>query len=120
MNYQWSFGNQPLTDGGRISGAQSAALQIANVGAADVGQYQVQVSAGRDAVQSSPAILTLNPKLQIFRIAPAFDLLWGSSNIVLEHSDVVTSNWVAVPGANSPFDIAPVGAGKFFRLRPTE
>ena len=120
LNYQWSFGNQPLTDGGRISGAQSAALQIANVGAADVGQYQVQVSAGRDAVQSSPAILTLNPKLQIFRIAPAFNLLWGSSNIVLEHSDVVTSNWVAVPGANSPFDIAPVGAGKFFRLRPTE
>lgn len=119
LNYQWSFGNQPLTDGARISGAQSATLQIANVGAGDVGQYQVLVSAGREAIQSSPAILTLNPKLQIFTIPPAFSLLWGSSNIVLEHADSLLDNWSVVPGATSPFDVAPFGPGKFFRLRQT-
>jgi Ig-like domain-containing protein/Kelch motif protein len=118
LTYQWFFGNQALTDGTRISGAQSATVQIGNVTAGDAGQYQVRVSAGRENVQSLPAILTLEPKLQVFRVAGAFSLVWGSPNIVLEHSDSVTGNWAVVPGANSPFDIALFGPGKFFRLSP--
>jgi len=70
---------------------------------------------------SSPARLTLDPKLQIFSVvsSEAFRLMWGSPNVVLEHSDNVTGNWAGVPGAASPFDITVYGPGKSFRLRQT-
>jgi hypothetical protein len=103
----------------RISGAHSATLQIANVTASDAGFYHVRVRDARSSAESVTATLTLDPQLHLFNVE-LFHLVWGLSNVVLQHSEVVTGNWVTVPGANSPFDVAPVGAAKFFRLRPTE
>lgn len=119
LNYQWFFGSQPLNNGGRISGAQSATLQIANVTAGDVGSYHVRVSDTRASAESAAALLTLDPQLHVFNV-DLFHLVWGLTNSVLQHSEVVTGNWVNVPGAISPFDVAPLGAGKYFRLRPAE
>jgi hypothetical protein len=41
VNYQWLFNNAPLTDGNGISGSHTATLTVANVAAAQVGNYSV-------------------------------------------------------------------------------
>ena len=115
LSYQWFFGAQPLNDGGRISGAHAASLQIAGVVLGDAGLYQVRVSDELGTVDSLPARLSLDPNLQIFKIK-VFSLLWGLPNQVLQQSDVLTGNWSVVPGATSPFNVSGSGPGKFFRL----
>lgn len=67
--YHWRKGTTELVDGGRISGAMSATLTIANLQAPDAGDYSVVVSnsVAPDAT-SNPATLTVNPA----PIAPSF------------------------------------------------
>jgi hypothetical protein len=117
LSYQWYSGAVPLTDGGRISGAHSPTLRIANVNAGDAGQYQALISAACGSMYSVPAILTTDPSLQIFSAQQgAAQLVWAAANLVLEQADQLSGPWSAVPGASSPFDLTLSGAGKFFRL----
>jgi hypothetical protein len=61
--YQWRRNGVPLTDGGRISGATTATLEINRTLLADNGgSYDVVVTAAC-AVTSAPAILTVNWRL---------------------------------------------------------
>jgi hypothetical protein len=119
LSYQWFAGDRALTDDGRISGALSATLQIANVTPADAGSYHVLISSGSDSLTSLPAVLTLTPKLQAFNLHQAFRLVWGTPQAQLEQSDDL-GNWTVVQGAASPFNIAVFGKGKFFRIQPAQ
>jgi hypothetical protein len=56
LTYSWLKGSDPLSNGGRISGANTATLTIANVTVADIGSYSVIV-AGAGQMQSTVATL---------------------------------------------------------------
>jgi len=55
--YQWRYRYQNMTDGGRISGAHTNQLQIANVAVADTGIYDCVVTQGSIEEPSSVARL---------------------------------------------------------------
>lgn len=61
LSYQWYRGTTALTDGGTISGASTALLQISGVAATDSGDYTVQilVQPGGARVTSNVAHLTV-------------------------------------------------------------
>jgi hypothetical protein len=66
LTYQWYLDDQALTNGGNISGANSATLNLANVQEnVDEGVYHVVVGGGADpAVQSEDALLQVgNPAI---------------------------------------------------------
>jgi len=61
LEFQWFKDGIALSDGGRISGSQTAALRIEPVLPSDAGDYEVEVSNGECAVTSSSAALSVNP-----------------------------------------------------------
>ncbi|HWV99090.1 MAG TPA: kelch repeat-containing protein [Candidatus Acidoferrum sp.] len=117
LTYNWYFATNALNDGGRISGSHSPTLRIANVHSSDGGQYQARISAACGTISTLPAILTTDPRLQIFSAQQgSAQLVWSAANLVLEQADTVTGPWSVVSGASSPFDLTLNGPGKFFRL----
>ncbi|HWI59738.1 MAG TPA: immunoglobulin domain-containing protein, partial [Bacillota bacterium] len=60
LSYQWLKNAAPLTNGGNLSGATSAALNLAKVGGEDVASYSVLVSNAFGCVTSLVATLTVN------------------------------------------------------------
>ncbi len=60
---QWFFGSTPLSDGGRISGAHSNVLTIANVQNSDLGAYQLVASNTNGSNPSTASTLVLLPFL---------------------------------------------------------
>ena len=112
LSYQWYHRNVPLAS------ETGDTLTIPNVSATDAGEYHVLVSSECGTRPSHPAILTLDPKLQIFFSANTTTLLWAPNlNVVLESAEFVTGPWTVVQNASSPFAIGSFGPGKFFRLR---
>jgi hypothetical protein len=59
LSYQWQLNGNPLSNGGRTTGALSSALAIANVTAADAGTYTVQINGG--VVQASSSLKVVSP-----------------------------------------------------------
>jgi len=59
LSYQWFFNNQPLSDGGGISGSQTATLTLSNVQMSQLGGYYAVVSCSGGSTTSSTAMLTL-------------------------------------------------------------
>ncbi|MGQ2984437.1 MAG: immunoglobulin domain-containing protein [Flavobacterium sp.] len=57
ITYQWEKNGNPISNGGNISGATSATLQIANVTAADAGVYRCLVTNNTGAAFSNAAYL---------------------------------------------------------------
>lgn len=57
--YQWRKGGAPLSNGGNISGADTAALTLAIAQAGDAGNYDVVVSNAAGRVTSAAAALTV-------------------------------------------------------------
>jgi len=58
ISFQWYFDNAPLANGGRVSGAASSLLTIANVATNDGGNYQLVASNSVGVTTSSVAVLT--------------------------------------------------------------
>jgi hypothetical protein len=115
LGYQWYHRGTPLP------GANADTLTIPNIGTADAGEYQVLVSNDCGTRPSRTAILTLDPKLQIFSAANTTTLIWPpAANLVLESAGSATGPWTLVPNATSPFALSAVGPAKFFRLRQVE
>jgi hypothetical protein len=98
LSYQWQLSVNggpfaPLGNGGRISGATTAALQIANVQVSDSGQYRCLVSNAGGTTASAAATLSVN-------VAPP----------------TVTqppSNQTVMAGGNASFSVGVTGAGPF-------
>lgn len=59
LMYQWDTNGTPLFDDGRISGATSNVLTVANVTAADDGTYNVMIDGG--AAQASSGLKVVSP-----------------------------------------------------------
>ncbi len=59
VSYQWQHANTNISNGGNISGANSATLTLSGVSASDVGHYRVLVSNSAGSVYSSDATLTM-------------------------------------------------------------
>ena len=59
LTYQWRKGGQPLTDGGRISGATTATLTVSPSWLADAGSYDVVIGGVCGSVTSEAATLTV-------------------------------------------------------------
>ena len=57
LTYAWSKNNSTLADGGNISGSATATLTVANVAAADAGNYSVTVTNSVGSASSSSAAL---------------------------------------------------------------
>src|SRR5205823_1135507 len=68
----------------------------------DTGKYLVRVSDDCGTVASSPAILTLNRRLQIFTGSHTATLLWADPKAVLEQSDNAAGPWTEVAGQRAP------------------
>ncbi len=112
--YQWYHGDTP------IPGATASTFTIPSVQPEDAGDYSVLVSNPCGATRSHPAILTLNPSLQIFFSANTMTLIWKPDPaVVMEAADNVAGPWTTVSDPPNPF---PIGGGpaKFFRHRRTE
>ncbi|HEX5218115.1 MAG TPA: LamG-like jellyroll fold domain-containing protein [Verrucomicrobiae bacterium] len=60
-NYQWFFNGAPLVNGGRITGATSNSLMIANVTMNDAGNYWLVATNFSGSVTSAVATLTVKP-----------------------------------------------------------
>ena len=63
--YRWQKDAVDLVDGGDVSGATSTTLQIANVDAADVGNYRCVVTDDITSINSNNAALTLGVATEI-------------------------------------------------------
>lgn len=118
VTYQWFRGKEPVENSTRIQGATTSMLRISSAQANDENSYYARVTCECGATDTVPAILTLNPALQIFPSATTTTLLWSNPAVVLEYSDSAIGPWIPVPGATPPFNPAAFGPAKFFRLRP--
>ena len=59
LTYQWRKGGVPLSDGGTISGSQTATLTISTVSFSDAGSYDVVVTDACGQTTSNPAALAV-------------------------------------------------------------
>ena len=64
-SFQWQKDGAALVDGGRISGANSAILRIAETGAADAGSYRCVVTGAGETLASRPRQLWVHPTPQL-------------------------------------------------------
>jgi hypothetical protein len=97
LDYTWQHGGVDVMDGGRVTGAATARLTIANVEPGDEGNYSVRVSNAGGEVESSPARLTVLPAC-----TPALCCLERLPNgsIQFELAGVVGATYVVEATAN--------------------
>gem|GEM_PF-1244248 len=81
--YQWRKGGADLGDGGRISGATTATLTIANVQSGDADSYDVLVGNLLGTLGSNPATLTVGQLTQTITFASPADRGFTPSPISL-------------------------------------
>lgn len=60
VSYQWKFNGANISDGGGVSGANSANLVIASVTSANAGQYSCAITGTNNVANSNTALLTVN------------------------------------------------------------
>jgi hypothetical protein len=118
ISYWWQFNNNPLTNGGRISGANTNVLTISGVQLADAGSYQLFASNTYGGpVSSSAAVLAVTPTLNFndggsgwFSQSPSGSIGWEGNNLLQltggsgnEDSAVFYSYPVYIGGFNAAF-----------------
>jgi hypothetical protein len=79
LNYQWQKSGVNLSDGGRLSGANSSTLTISAAMTNDAGDYHVVVSNNYGATTSAPATLTVYVPAQITAQPVSQSVLVGSA-----------------------------------------
>lgn len=110
LSYQWRKDGNTLSNGGNISGAQSAMLTISNASAADVGSYDVVVSGTCGNATSNSVPLSVQP-------APSGSASYGGSTIYTSETISLTGSvanttgysW-SVSGGSGTFG-TPSGSG---------
>ncbi len=112
LSYYWYHG------GNLFASTADGTFTINSVRAQDAGSYRVRVSSECGDTWSRSAVLTLDPKLQVFSEGNSTTLVWAEDpRLVLEVADSVNGPWTIVPNPPIPFNISALGPGKFFRLR---
>ncbi len=94
LTYRWRKGNVVLTNGGKISGANSANLVISNVESVDAGQYNVIVTGGcnNESTQTSRNV-SLNVSDETFTVTSQ------------------PTNQATAPGGSATFSVSANGMG---------
>jgi len=101
LSYQWKKDGANLSNGGRISGATTATLQITNVEVGDNGGYSCDVSNSHGQATSSVATLTTILTDECIQNADAEGgfTLYGSSYIAAHWTP-----WESASGINTGYD----------------
>jgi len=112
VNYQWLFNGSPLSNGGAISGAQTATLTITGVSTATIGSYAVQItsSAQADQVTTSTTVGVSTSGLHLY---PVITILGVPGDTY------VTSASTTVNGTYTPFATNTLGSFAPFYLVDT-
>ncbi len=108
LAYQWFKGGSSLADGGNISGATTATLTIAGVGAADVGNYNVVVSNAANPPATSNAVALSLAAI----ITPTGQISYAGGAYTQNFDTLPAGGTFTLPN-NGPFGLAdaPVLAG---------
>ncbi len=129
LTFRWRKNGVPLSDGGRVSGAATAALTLSNVQASDAAAYSVVVSNAVSSVTSASATLTVAaPNLAPVPAAPGnvgfrFATVSGRRYIVERKFSLADPVWTPVQtnaGTGGPLTFTrptSASASSFFRLR---
>jgi hypothetical protein len=73
LSYQWQLNGNPVPNGGRISGASSATLTVANLTAADTGLYTVMINGGAAYTNSGLKVVPASQLATNLLINPGFE-----------------------------------------------
>lgn len=115
LGYQWFKNGVPLTDGGSITGSQTANLSISSASAANTGLYTVEVSNESGSITSLPARVVVGAPVAD-SAPPSRTILVGGSIVIgapvfgpepltyaWKLDGVPLSNGSGVSGADTPF-----------------
>src|SRR5262249_3125545 len=120
VTYQWLRGTMTLTDGGNISGANTASLTVTDVSTSDVGHYRVLVANPSGSVFSTDAPLAI----QVLNFFPSVVLNGriGDTYRVDYATDIAPTTWIPLATnklTKSPFyffdTTSPVPSHRFYR-----
>ena len=92
LGYYWSCNGTNVVNGGNVSGANTAALTIANVLQAQAGNYSVLVSNSAGAVASVSARITVMPTIDLAEAVDAPELFIMTSGDALWAGEAVVTH----------------------------
>ncbi|HWI56601.1 MAG TPA: immunoglobulin domain-containing protein, partial [Bacillota bacterium] len=133
-SYQWFKGTTPLSDGGTISGAQTATLTILGAQPSDEGDYSVLISNASGSVSSAAAFLKVllrqvpAPRIQSIQSAEGgqVTLTWsaesGATYRVQYKDQLDQAGWadlaseVVATGSTTSFTDTPGSTPRFYRI----
>ena len=108
VQYQWYKAGVQLTDGGNLSGANTAILSLGGITTADAGSYSVVVSNGGGSTTSNAAVLS---------VVAAATLTWDANTSTANPQDGA-GNWIGNNWYNGTsnmswldYDNAVIGSG---------
>ena len=78
LSYQWRFNDAKLSNGGRISGVDTATLTNSSVQAGDAGNYTMVVTNSYGSVTSSVAVLAITQVAQTITFTDALNKAYGN------------------------------------------
>ena len=117
LHYEWRRNGSPLTNGGRISGANTPTLTITNVHGVDGGAYEVVVTNAYGAMISfAPAVLTVRgPQLTVTKASSGplkfrFPSVAGLTYEVWQKPSLGVSYWnviATLPGTGGAIEFTP-------------
>jgi hypothetical protein len=126
FSYQWSKSGSNLTDGGNVSGSQTAALTLSNLALSDAGTYTLTVTeqGGTGCTGSVQAAVAVNQ----FVAPSALSYSWTSPSSLtlswfagtLQSAGSLLSSgtvWTDVPSATSPYNVPLSATAKYYRVR---
>ena len=103
--FQWRKDGVDLTDGGNISGTNSAILTIANFQAANVGLYTLVATNGLGSTVSSPVLLALPGTAPSILTQPANRLIAVGENatytVAVGGNPLPTTQWQRLPAGTA-------------------
>jgi hypothetical protein len=107
FTYKWKKGTQVLTDTGNLSGTTTDKLTVANVAAADAGDYTVEISNSAGGITSAIATLTVIPLASLDRFSTAVGTLNPLGYWQL-NEDVGPTAYDYFGGLNATYGIAAI------------
>ena len=124
LGYQWQLNGVGLANGGRVSGANTSAVIVTNVQAADAGNYTLVVSNAVGVVTSAIAVLTVTgPPVITAQPANQGVVAGANANFAVTASGTppLVYQWVfgnaAIPGATNTTltitNVQPTDAGGY-------
>jgi hypothetical protein len=114
FTYQWNKNGSPLSDGGRISGAHTATLTIVVTDASDTGNYQLHITNGQGATDSTLDAVTIESVPDFNGTGLGWTLNGTPSPASFPNPDVLQLTFGNGGTARSAFYDTPLYIGSFY------